>query len=659
MRLYNYNIVLLLKRLSLSIFLFFISRLFFYIFNYNLYTEIGLFELTKLFFYGLRFDLSVISYFNILFIIFHIIPWNKLYAKKSFQLILKGYFLITNLLLTIGNMADSIYFHFVQKRSTADVFKLIFTGDDFFILLPKFLSDYWYLLVLAVVFFIVMWGIYPKYNPSVNLNIGNKKIGGLKLAYELTIMLVFLGLSVLGARGGLQLKPLTIIDASKNVKAAHMPLVLNSIFTCMTTYNHKYLEERNYFSNEEATDYYSLIKDHSSDSLRFSNKNVVVILLESFSREYVGVLNNYSGYTPFIDSLSRHSLVFENAYSNGLRSIDAIPAIIAGLPTLMDDPFITSSYSTNNTKGLVEILNEQNYHTAFFHGGNKGTMNFDGFASYAGFNEYYGRDEYDNNKDYDGHWGIYDEPFLQYFAKKLNSFTQPFFAFEFTLSSHYPYHLPAHHQDKFPEGPLKIHRVVRYTDYSLKKFFETASKMGWYNNTIFVIAADHPAQSVIPNTTIDYENNDISVVDKQKMRYYKNTSGRYSIPLMIFVPNDTLMVGTSSKTVQQTDLFPTILDYLNYNEPVYAFGSSMISDSCEGIAVHYVNGLYQITSGDYCLLMDGKNSIYLYDNSKDPGHNNNLLNSNSKLSTKLDKIIKSIVQQYTSGMIRNKLVVEK
>ena len=126
----------------------------------------------------------------------------------------------------------------------------------------------------------------------------------------------------------------------------------------MTTYNHKYLEERNYFSNEEATDYYSLIKDHSSDSLRFSNKNVVVILLESFSREYVGVLNNYSGYTPFVDSLTRHSLVFENAYSNGLRSIDAIPAIIAGLPTLMDDPFITSSYSTNNTTGLVEILND-------------------------------------------------------------------------------------------------------------------------------------------------------------------------------------------------------------------------------------------------------------------------------------------------------------
>ena len=77
MRLYNYNIVLLLKRLSLSIFLFFISRLFFYIFNYNLYTEIGLFELTKLFFYGLRFDLSVISYFNILFIIFMVLFFKK------------------------------------------------------------------------------------------------------------------------------------------------------------------------------------------------------------------------------------------------------------------------------------------------------------------------------------------------------------------------------------------------------------------------------------------------------------------------------------------------------------------------------------------------------------------------------------------------------
>ena len=477
------------------------------------------------------------------------------------------------------------------------------------------------------------------------------------LIYKLITMIIILGLSVIGARGGLQLKPLAIIDASKQVNASQMPLVLNSVFTIMTTYGHDALIGKTYYSYDECNEIYPVTHSFNDQNGKFNNKNIVVLLLESFSKEYVGFLNDYNGYTPFLDSLANHSLVMENAFANGLRSIDAIPAIVIGIPALMDDPFITSIYNRNNTNSLPVLLKEKGYQTAFFHGGTNGTMNFDGFASYAGFDDYYGRFEYDNDDDYDGSWGIYDEPFLQYFAQKCNSFNEPFFAFEFTLSSHYPYSIPKDHKGEFPEGPMKIHKVIRYSDYALKQFFSSAKKMSWYKNTLFIIVADHPAQSVIPSNNEDIDEQG-DVINNYSMSYYKNTSGRYAIPMILFCPGDTLLKNNCSFTVQQTDLMPTILDYLNYDKPFVAFGSSILRDSSEKIAVQFVNGLYQITSGKYSLIFDGDKSISLFNNSEDPKHNNNLILQETEIANNLETTIKTFLQQYLTRMINNELMVK-
>ena len=481
-------------------------------------------------------------------------------------------------------------------------------------------------------------------------NVNNVK----SIIYKAVAMLLLLSLTVIGGRGGLQLKPLSIIDASKNVKATHMPLVLNSIFTVMTTYGRHYLEEKTYFDRPEQ--HYSTVYNINNASKDVNEKNVVIILLESFSREYIGFLNNYRGYTPFLDSLSEYSLVFNNAFSNGLRSIDAIPAVVTGIPLLMDDPFITSIYSTNTTYGMAEELNDKGYNTAFFHGGNNGTMNFDGFSDYAGFQEYYGRNEYENDNDYDGYWGIFDEPFLKFMVRKLSEFEQPFFAFEFTLSSHYPYRVPENRKALFKEGPMKIHKVVSYTDFSLREFFKEAGNTKWYNNTVFVILADHPAQSVIPNLQNDVVEKDNNFDEKQ-LAYYKTTIGRYAIPMLIFSPGDTSLIGASEKVVQQTDIFPTIMEYLNYDKPIFAFGDNMLNDSVDGVAVHFVNGLYQITKGDYSMLSDGNKPVYLYNNNADPLHKINLVKELPQKSDSLNILMKSILQQYTNRMIKNDLKV--
>src|SRR5690606_25680861 len=95
-------------------------------------------------------------------------------------------------------------------------------------------------------------------------------------------------------------------------------------------------------------------------------------------------------------------------------------------------------------------------------------------------------------------WGIWDEPFMQFMANELNQFQQPFFAGFFSLSSHHPYKVPPQYQGKFPKAPLPVQEPIRYTDYALRQFFQTAAQMPWVNNTLFVICADQATVSHLP-----------------------------------------------------------------------------------------------------------------------------------------------------------------
>lgn len=547
------------------------------------------------------------------------------------------------------NLGDSVFFHFTQKRSTIDVIKFIFISDDVLKLLPEFIIDYWYLsFVLFAIIFGLIWTNKLITRKTV---VANKMT--LKLFFsQLLVMILLLGLSLIGARGGLQLRPLSIMHATTYTDAKKVPIILNTPFTLMTTFGHEGILDVKYFDAQELKKYYDVLKIPAKTS-DFDNKNVVIILLESFSKEYVGSMNNYKGYTPFLDSLMRQSMVFTNAYSNGYRSMDAIPAAVTSIPCLMDDPIITSVYANNTYTTLPKLLKEKSYHTAFFHGGNNGTLGLDGFAKYLGFDNYYGRSEYGNDEDFDGYWGIFDEPFLQFMISKLDEFSQPFLAMEFTLSSHYPYALPPEYENTFMEGPLRIHRVVRYTDHALMKFFKVAQTKEWFNNTIFIISADHPAQSVIVAETDNiFEKNNLP--DNNNLKYYKNTSGRYAIPILIYAPGDTTLRGEINNTVQQADIMPTVLSILNYDKEFIALGSNMLDSTSTKAVFHYVNGLYQVTSNHYCLLFDGAKSTALYAKS-DLNHSNNLLKEDTQTVIKLENLLKAYLQEYSQRMRNNNL----
>lgn len=632
MKNYLFNLVLLLKRLLILLVLFFFTRLLFWILNYSYFSSLGSWETLKLFFFGIQFDVSAIIGFNSLFILLHLLPGNFKY-HKNYQLALKIIFLTVNTFILAGNFVDCEYFKFTNKRITADILKYIFLSYDTINLLPQFIKDFWYLLLGWILLMTTTWFIYPVQKQDVKL----QPIKPFGYIFQGVLSVLLLGIFLVGFRG-IRLKPYRIIDAARYTKTQFTTLVLNTPFTFLKTINKSDLQLKNYFPEEEIKNFYDPVHRFETEK-DFSYQNVVIIILESFSREYIGSYNSYKGYTPFLDSLITRSLVFPNSFANGKRSIEAMPSIIASLPTLMNDSYISSSYSTNSITGFATLLEKKGYSTSFFHGGSNGTMGFDNFANIAGIDEYYGRNEYNNEADYDGNWGIYDEEFLQYFARKLNSFRQPFFSTLFTLSSHHPYSVPDKYKGKFQKGELKIHEVIQYTDYALKKFFETASVMPWYSNTLFVITADHTALASLP--------------------YHQNKVGQYAIPIFFFHPSDSSLTGIDQTLIQHCDILPSVMNYLNYDEPFFSFGYPVFDKTSDHFVINYTNGLYHLIQQNYCLFFDGSASVSLYNLETDSLLQNNLLGKAPAVQFSLENKTKAIIQTYNNRLISNEMVVNE
>ena len=227
---------------------------------------------------------------------------------------------------------------------------------------------------------------------------------------------------IIGARGGLQLRPINTLTAVKYLKPNKVALVTNSTFTLINSYSPDRIEEVNYFPQKQLSDIFTPKQIYHQTKLP-TKKNVIILILESFSAEYSLLLSgNDFGYTPFLDSLMLKSCYFTRAYSNCKKSMEALPAIISGIPALLENPYITSQYNSNMINSLPIVLEKYNYETFFFHGGINGTMGFDNFSKAAGIDNYIGQNEYVGNKaDFDGSWGIYDEPYLQYIANYLDT----------------------------------------------------------------------------------------------------------------------------------------------------------------------------------------------------------------------------------------------
>jgi phosphoglycerol transferase MdoB-like AlkP superfamily enzyme len=633
--------MVMLLKLVLVLVLLFVSRILFYVFNLGYFSNLGLSEVVRLFFIGIRFDLSALLIINAPFILLNTLPFGFRY-NRLYQGFTNGFFYLINSLALFTNFADTIYFRFTLKRLTADIFKYMGVGGDFDKLIPQFLHDFWYIAVIWVVFVTIL--IYVGTRFAVASSGVKKK--GFDFQYfvvNTVFFAVIMALSLIGIRGGLQLRPIGLATAGNYTSAKNLPLLLNTPFSIARSLNKETLTTMKYYKKEnDLAKVYTPL--HEGKSTGFKNYNVMIIILESMSREHIGSLNHslengrYQGFTPFFDSLMRSGLYFD-AFANGKTSIQGIPAVLSGIPSLMNESFIQSTYATGKFTSIAGLLKPRGYTTAFFHGGTNGTMGFDSYTKLVGFDHYYGRSEYNNEKDYDGKWGIRDEEFFQYTAKTINGFKQPFAAAIFSLSSHHPYHVPAKFINIFRTGKLPIQQSIIYADYSLGEFFHAARHMPWYKNTLFVITSDHTSEGYYP--------------------YYQSDVGQYAIPLLFFKPGSDLK-GKPDIIAQQTDIMPTVLNYLGYDKNYLAFGADLFdSTSAEThFSIHFISGIYGLMKEGFYLEFNGTRSTALYDLAKDPLQSRNLIGKDKEVQAKMELFLNAYIQQYNNRLIENRLEVD-
>jgi len=587
---------------------------------------------------GLIFDISAAVYINLIFILLHIIPLEVRY-KDVYQSILKYLYFITNGIAIAMNGMDFVYYRFVDKRATADVFQTFAHDDNNTKVFFRFMADYWPATLFTFFLWFLMVYLYNKVKteqPEVKNRIGYYTVNILMIP-------VIIALVIGAARGGYKhsTRPITISNAARYVDSPHdVPIVLNTPFSIFRTFGKKVLVRYKFFTDDKLTALYNPLHVPSK-AKPFTPDNVVIIILESFAREYVGSLNHnleagkYEGYTPFIDSLINVSMTFDVSIANGKKSIDAMPSILASIPSL-ETPYTISYYANNKISGLPELLKKKGYYSAYFHGAPNGSMGFDSFSKMAGFDNYFGLNEYPEKADFDGIWGVWDEPFFKFFGEKLSTFKQPFLASIFSVSSHHPFKVPEKYAGKFKKGPAPILEVVGYSDFALKEFFSQISKTSWFSNTLFVVTADHTNESV--------------------HKEFQNNFGSYSVPIIFFKPGSDLK-GMKSRIAEQIDIMPTILSYLNYDEPYFAFGNDLLDDSYESYAYNTSGSTYHLYMKDHILEMIDNKTVGLFNYKTDIFLQKNLIGAEPELQMEMEDKLKAIIQTYNGRLIDNNMVV--
>lgn len=625
-----------------------IARVAFLLENFSYFSEgLSFSQVGEWFWGGYIFDRSAITYTNSLYIVMMLFPlWIK--ERRGYHLLCKWVFVIVNTLTLVINLCDAVYFPYTLRRTTTSVFREFSNENNLLDVFWGELWGHWYLLLLAIAVVWLMWKLYlmPRTHHTYYATLGSRIGFGV---VQLLLLLAITPLAIGACRGGLEsgIRPITVNNANQYVsRPTECAIVLNTPFALIRTIGKDVFEVPPYFENLEAAERVFSPIHRPVSTHPFQKKNVVVLIVESFGREYIGALNkdlengNYKGYTPHVDKLIQQSATYQYSYCNGRKSIDGMPSVLCGIP-MFKEPFVLSPASMNNYTSMAGLLGKEGYHTAFFHGANRGSMGFMAFANKVGFQQYFGRQDYAADKrfggdaDFDGHWGIWDEPFLQYWATKIGELKEPFMTACFTVTSHTPYVIPEKYKKVYPEEGIVIHKCIRYTDMAIGKFFETAKKQPWYKNTIFVLTSDHTNLS-----------------DHQQ---YQTDIGGFCSPIVIFDPSGEVKSGIYPGIAQQIDILPTVLSILGYNKPFLSFGCDLMTTPMkETYAVNYLNGIYQYCKYGYVLQFDGQHTKAIY-RLDDKLMQHNLLGK-VKEQAQMEHELKAIIWQYMYRMVHDKLM---
>ncbi len=518
--------------------------------------DVTFMQLLKIFGVGLFYDFVAASYYFIPLVLYIVIVPAKIFAAKWHRYVVFVLLFATTYGILFNGVSEWFFWEEFGKRfNFIAVDYLVYTHE----VIHNILESYPIPLLLSVIFVIdaLLWAVILKKSDLFWRAFETEEnfVQRVKYGAVLLLLPVFF-FNVLDKQ------PLAKI--SENIY--NNELAKNGLYSLFSAFRHNTLEYELYYKTkpvdevmkrlyglEGMDDKHLKVVSKEGEPKRY---NVVLIMIESMSAEYMGIFGDKRGLTPNLDRIAKESLFFTNFYATGTRTVRGMEAVTLSLPptpgrSIVKRPDCHGMYSSGF------IFKQKGYENKFIYGGYGYFDNMNDFFSHNGF-EIVDRAMFKEGEETFGNvWGLCDEDLLNKALKEADKSAakgKPFFQFIMTTSNHRPY--------TYPEGRIDIpshtgrEGGVKYTDYAIGKFLEDAKEKPWFNETIFVIVADHNGGSAGKNTLPTW---------------------RYRIPLIIYAPG-IVKPATIEKLASQVDVMPTLMSLLNFSYKSLFYGNDILAD---------------------------------------------------------------------------------
>lgn len=544
-----------------------LARLALFLIYHEDFQSLGMMEVLSAFVAGLRFDLSVTLIGIFLPLLFMLLPFR--WSHHAYWQRLWGWLIYVVLLFLVFMLAgDTIYFGVVHRHAGPEIGTM---SADIAPMIALAFGQYGFILLLfalGAAFGALLWRRLIHPIPAKPQHVWTRLMG---------IAIIFLLFALL-SRGGWSGKPISVGDAFFSNSISQGYLTLNGAFAVTHALNDSAPPLHDFMPQSEASTRTQRILAGSSASFKIPDypiyrqiksgaqgqkPNVVVLMLESWGAIHMDALREQMhmpplGVTPNFDKLSKQGRLYTHFYGNGQRSIQGAEAILAGLPTLPGLPFLGEGLEQNRQSFLGELAQSQGYATIFLQSSDRGSFRFDSIAARAGFSTYKGAEdmpELHQTPKPPATWGTWDHNTFQEANKLFAAARKPFLGYIFTSTTHVPWIIPDARWRKYTgdSDREKFLNSLYYADWALGELIAAAKKDGYYDNTIFVLTADHANEFV---------------------EHAEYTPNLYHIPLLIVGPGVT--PGIDERVGSQFDIAPTIADLAGWSTGYAGLGRSLL-----------------------------------------------------------------------------------
>jgi len=539
-----------LLRYTLYWLIFFISlKIVFLLFNFNESFK-HLSSWGGIFFYGIKLDLSTIGYILILPMLLLLI--NCILPGKWTFKVIKIYTFFFIALFSILVVCDLGLYREWGFRLDATPLRYLKNPDEAFASTPFGIILLYILLCIALI--VPYLYLYKKYifNLFTDKNISVPAI---------PTFLLLTGLLIIPIRGGFDTAPISIgsvyFHSQPFVNHAAINLPWNILYSIT-----KLKDMENPFAYDKSLDHKCFIRDFHSTTgktdviIHSKQPNILLIILESFTNNAIGVLNDIYDATPNLDSIAKRGLLFTNFYASGSRSDKGLAALLSGYPSMPTTSVMIFPDKTQNLPGLANSLKKVGYNTSFYYGGDINFASMKSFMLNTGFEYIIAKEDFPNNQSI-SKWGIPDEYLFDRVYKDIQVSDTPYFKTVFTLSSHPPFDIPAEQWLEGNDRETLFLNSIHYTDHHIGNFIRSLEKNKLLNNTLVIFISDHGNS---------YPGNHL-YSSKQK----------FNIPLIWYGPV-LLKKGIFNLYASQTDLPKTLLTQLGLPAADYYFSRNMFAD---------------------------------------------------------------------------------